>query len=56
MWVGILGDESSPSLCLVFLFHDVLPDSAISPPILMSCSSHTEVCNELETTDRVTSH
>ena len=31
-------------------------DSAISPPILMSCSSHTEACNELGTTDGVTSH
>ena len=34
----------------------VFLDSAISPPILMSCSSHTEPCNELGTTGGVTSH
>ena len=35
-----------------FLFFD----SAISPPIFMSCLSHTEACNALGTTDGVTSH
>ena len=39
-----------------FLGGRVFPDSAISPPILMSCSSHTEACNALGTTDGVTSH
>ena len=34
----------------------LFPDSAISPPILMSCSSHTEACNALGTTDGATSH
>ena len=29
----------------------LFPDSAISPPKLMSCSLHTEACNELGTTD-----
>ena len=33
----------------------MFPDSAISPTILMSCSSHTEACN-IGTTDGVTSH
>ena len=29
-----------------FFYHvTMFPDSAISPPILMSCSSHTEACN-----------
>ena len=34
----------------------VFPDSGISPPILMSGSSHTEACNALGITDGVTSH
>ena len=29
----------------------VFPDSAISPPILTNCSSHTEACNALGATD-----
>ena len=28
-----------------FFFFFLFPDSAMSPPILMSCSSHTEACN-----------
>ena len=28
----------------LFYFSFLFPDSAISPPILMSCSSHTEAC------------
>ena len=42
-----------------FFFHFFMilfPDNAISPPILMSCSSHTEVWNAFGTTDGVTSH
>ena len=30
-------------------------DSAISPPVLTSCSSHTEACNALGATDGITS-
>ena len=33
----------------------LLPDSAISPPTLTSCSSHTEVCDALGATDGITS-
>ena len=45
------------TLSFIIFFHFLMfPDSAISPPILMSCSSHTEACNELGTTDGVTSH
>ena len=40
----------------IFVFVFSFPDSAISPPILMSCSSHTEACNALGTTDGLTSH
>ena len=29
----------------IYFIDPVFPDSAISPPILMSCSSHTEACN-----------
>ena len=42
----------------IFLFsgaRNLFLDSAISPPIPMSCSSHTQVCDELGTTDGVTS-
>ena len=33
----------------------VFPDSAISPPMLTSCSSHTEACNAIGPTDGTTS-
>ena len=42
--------------CFFLFFAKLFPDSAISPPILLSCSSHTEACNALGTTDGVTSH
>ena len=38
----------------LFLFFS-LPDSAISPSILTSCSSHTEACNALGATEGITS-
>ena len=45
------------SFLLLFYFLSFLfPDSAISPPILISCSSHTEAFNVLGTTNGATSH
>ena len=38
-----------------FFFFLFFPDSAIAPPILTSCSSHTEACNALVATEGITS-
>ena len=53
---GSLKSRANGVATSTLLVDGVFPDSAISPPILMSCSSHTEACNALGTTDGVTSH
>ena len=39
--------------CNGFSFFFWFPDSAISPPILTSCSSHTEACNAFGATNGI---